>query len=309
MLKKLLIQTSKMKFEYISQRDEPTLIKHFFHHLELPRGFTTAVKFGGAILLNNKPVTVRAVIHKGDTLTLIAPDEKGHDTVIPSFEPIEIVYEDRDVLVVNKPADVVSIPSIKDPDGAMANRIKGYYVRQQYADQVIHIVTRLDRDTTGLMLIAKHRLAHAYLDRQIKNRDIKKIYYAISAQSAWPAHGLIDAPIARSETSLITRQVHESGKQAQTEYWLHQSLSDSALLKLQLHTGRTHQIRVHLAHQGGPLVGDDLYGGPLTSGLSRQALHCGELAFLHPFTGEWIVLHSPLPQDMQQWLDEHRLEK
>ncbi|MBR7926635.1 RluA family pseudouridine synthase [Aerococcaceae bacterium zg-ZUI334] len=296
-----------MKFEYLCQLEEPTQIKYFFHHLDLPRGFTTAVKFGGAILLNGNPVTVRATIQKGDTLTLVAPDEKGHDTVLPSFEPIEIVYEDRDVLVVNKPADVVSIPSIKDPDSAMANRIKGYYVQQQYADQVIHIVTRLDRDTTGLMLIAKHRLAHAYFDRQIKNREIKKIYYAISSQAQWEPHGLIDAPIARSEASLITRQVHESGKQALTEYWLHQSLCDSALLKLQLHTGRTHQIRVHLTYQGGPLVGDDLYGGPLTPILSRQALHCGELQFLHPFTRQWIELNSPLPQDMQQWVDEHGL--
>lgn len=297
-----------MQFEFICEVAEPIQIKYFFHHLELPRGFTTAVKFNGQILLNQVPVSVRSMIYPGDILTLIAPDEKGHDTVIPSYEPIEIVYEDNDLLVVNKPSDVVSIPSIKDPDSAMANRIKGYYIQRDYPDQVIHIVTRLDRDTTGLMLVAKHRLSHAYMDRQIKQRQIRKFYYALSTKKDWAMHGMIDAPIARHETSLITRCVDADGKSAQTEYWLEQSLSNSSLLRLQLHTGRTHQIRVHLTHEGGPLIGDDLYGGPLTDILNRQALHCGELQFIQPFTKEKIVIQQPLPQDMREWIEVHQMK-
>lgn len=297
-----------MEFRYTSELTEPMQIKYFLHHLELPRGFTTAVKFNGEILLNHQPVSVRAMIHPGDELVLIAPDEKGHDTVIPSFEPIEVVYEDRDILVVNKPANVVSIPSIKDPDSAMANRIKGYYVSQDYDNQVIHIVTRLDRDTTGLMLVAKHRLAHALMDRQIQNNQIHKFYQALTTKTDWAEpHGVIDAPIARNEQSLITRVVHPSGKSAQTEYWVQEEFQQSSLLKLQLHTGRTHQIRVHLTHVGGPLIGDDLYGGPLTQILDRQALHCAELQFFQPFTGEQINIQQPLPDDMQKWIKQETM--
>lgn len=298
-----------MRFDYRCNILAPMLLKTYLQQSDIPRSFITAVKFNGQILLNEQPVSVRATVQPNDLLSLIAPDEQGHDTVIPSYEPIDIVYEDRDVLVINKPANVVSIPSIKDPDSAMANRIKGYYVQQNYADQVIHIVTRLDRDTTGLMLIAKHRLAHAYFDRQIQAKQIKKIYYALSSKCEWQAdHDLIDAPIARSNDSLITRVVDESGKQAQTEYWVAQRLQNSTLVKLQLHTGRTHQIRVHMQYINGALIGDDLYGGPLTAILSRQALHCGELQFIQPFTKEKITLRQPLPVDMQQWVDTYQMQ-
>lgn len=295
-----------MEFVYEYQEVEPMQIKQYFHLLDLPRGFTTSVKFGGQILCNHQPVSVRAMLHKGDRLTLVTSPEIGHDSVVPSFLPIDIVYEDRDILVVNKPSDVVSIPSIKDPDSAMANRVKGYYVQQGYEDQVIHIVTRLDRDTSGLMLIAKHRLAHAFLDRQIQAKQIQKYYHAISSKNNWPDHGLIDAPIMRCETSIIRRKVGEKGKAAQTEYWVEERYQEGSLLILQLHTGRTHQIRVHLSHEGGPLIGDDLYGGPLVSLLKRQALHCGRLCFEHPFTKKRLDIKQPVPQDMQEWIDQQK---
>lgn len=278
-------------------------IKQFLSQENIPRSFVSWVKFSGAILLNNQAVTVRSKLVLNDNLTLITPDETGHETVAPSHLPIEVVYEDRDFLIVNKPVDVVSIPSVKNPDASMANRIKGYYVRQNYNDQIIHIVTRLDRDTSGLMLVAKHRLAHAMVDRQIQDRSMAKLYFAISAKSDWAVHGMIDAPIARDEHSIITRRVHDSGKAARTEYWLEKPLRKSSLLKLQLHTGRTHQIRVHLSHMEGPLVGDDLYGGPLKEPLTRQALHCGELQFIQPFTQQALQIKQALPQDMLQWID------
>ncbi|MDO4774396.1 MAG: RluA family pseudouridine synthase [Aerococcaceae bacterium] len=292
-----------MKFSWCYESDYPQTVKLFLKEQNIPRKFVSFLKFSnGRMLVNRQEVTVRYLLQKGDELVLEAPDEASHETVPPSFAPIEIVYEDRDVLVLNKPVDVVSIPSRKAPDTAMANRVKGYYIQQGYSDQVIHIVTRLDRQTSGLMLIAKHRLAHALLDQQIQAKGIEKIYYAISSRSDWQPHGVIEAPIARCGESIITRQVHESGQYARTEYWLEQSFHDSSLLRLQLHTGRTHQIRVHLTHEGGVLVGDDLYGGRLEAPIMRQALHCGELKFRQPFTQEVIHLHQALPEDMATWV-------
>lgn len=284
-------------------------IKEFLKSQKLPRAFLRDVKFNGKILLNQEMIPIYLPIKKGDHLTLIAAEEPGHGTVIPSFEPVDIVYEDRDLLILNKPVGVVSIPSIKTPDGAMANRIKGYYIQQEYADQVIHIVTRLDRDTSGLMIVAKHRLCHALMDRQIKEKTLQKYYFALTTNTEFPDHDMIDAPIARTDDSIITRCVHPSGKPAQTEFWKLATFDEGALLKLRLHTGRTHQIRVHLSHLGGPLIGDDLYGGPLYPKLDRQALHCGEVRFIHPFTQEEMVFTQALPKDMEAWMIEHTINK
>ena len=292
-----------VQFQWHYEGDHPVRIKDYLKHLGIPRKFVSHVKFeGGNILLNGQEVNVLANLEAGDVLNLVAADEGTHETVPPSHVPIQVIYEDRDLLIVNKPTDVVSIPSKRIPDSAMANRVKGYYQRQGYADQVIHIVTRLDRQTTGLMLIAKHRLAHAMLDKQVQGGQVEKYYLAISTKADWPDHGVIDRPIAHTEDSIITRRVHESGQRAVTEYWLKQAFADSSLLKLRLHTGRTHQIRVHMQDAGGVLVGDDLYGGPHLEEISRQALHCGELRFTQPFTGQRLVLSAPLPEDMAAWL-------
>lgn len=293
-----------MELEWIYQADQPQLVRNFLQEQGIPRKFLSAVKYrGGSILLNGQAVTVRASLRPGDRLKVQAAPELGHETVPASQLPIEIVYEDLDCLVVNKPINTVSIPSQKHPDSSMANRIKGYYQQQGYSDQVIHIVTRLDRDTSGLMLIAKHRLAHAYFDQQIRNKTIKKYYYAISEGIDWPREGLIDAPIGRHPDSIIQRRVDVSGRPALTRFWVQDKYPEATLLKLQLLTGRTHQIRVHLAHLGGPLVGDTLYGGSYQDQIQRQALHCGQLEFKQPFSHEQIILKQALPADMQAWLE------
>lgn len=296
-----------MEFKWQYESNTPQMVKSFLKEKRIPRKFVSFIKFsGGVITVNHEEVNVRRMLQRGDVLVLRAPAEQSHETVPASFAPIEVVYEDRDVLVLNKPIDVVSIPSRKAPDTAIANRVKGYYISKGYEDQVIHIVTRLDRQTSGLMLIAKHRLAHALLDQQIQAHSIRKIYYAISSKNNWETHGNIEAPIARCGESIITRRVDEAGQYARTEYWVEERFHDSCLLKLQLHTGRTHQIRVHMAHEGGVLVGDDLYGGSLISPIKRQALHCGELMFRQPFTQEMIHLKQALPPDMAQWVAERQ---
>ncbi|AXY25141.1 RNA pseudouridine synthase [Suicoccus acidiformans] len=299
-----------MKFDWIYQGAGQKTVKEFLRQEHLPRRFIARLKYhGGDIQRNGESVTVRALLKPGDQVSIIAPDEVGHDTVIPSYEPIEIVYEDRDILVINKPDGLLSIPSRANPNQTVANRVKGYYVRKGYADQVIHIVTRLDRNTTGLMLIAKHRLAHALLDQQLQAKAVQRYYQALSSQAGyWPDQGLIEAPIARDEDSIITRRVHVSGQYAATEWWIQARYGQAALVKLQLHTGRTHQIRVHMAHQGSPLIGDDLYGGPLSPWIHRQALHCNELKFQQPFTQAEIHLLQPLPEDMLNWIKANQKE-
>lgn len=296
-----------MQLEWIYQAEEAITIKAFLQAERLPRAFLKSVKFeGGDILLNQQRVNVRALMQKGDCLQIIAAPEVGHDSVQASTLPIEIVYEDADYLILNKPAATLSIPSRRDPDLSMANRIKGYYERMNYQDQVIHIVTRLDRDTTGLMLVAKHRLAHAYMDRIIKAKQLIKIYAALSHRQDWPDHGFIDVGIARNPDSIISRMASETGQAALTEYFVLERYDDSSLLKLNLHTGKTHQIRVHLSHEGGPLVGDDLYGGIKSATIQRQALHCQEISFPQPFSKEMIQIEIPLPSDMQAWINERR---
>lgn len=291
-----------MELNWTYEAEEEISIKEFLAQQDLPRAFLRDVKFFGEIQLNHLKVPIRFSIRKGDQLRLIAPAEVGHDTVIPSHEPIDIVYEDRDLLIINKPVGVVSIPSIASPASSIANRVRGYYQRQHYQDQVIHIVTRLDRDTSGLMIIAKHRLAHALMDRQARKGEVEKFYYALSSRRDWPDHGCIEAPIARTDQSIITRCVSDQGKYAKTEFWCCQRFEQGAHLRLKLHTGRTHQIRVHCHYMKGPLVGDDLYGGPLTEVLDRQALHCGELRFVHPFKHVPLHFKQNLPSDMQDWI-------
>lgn len=299
-----------MRFEWIVAETEPGTVKEFLREKELPRRFISRLKFeGGDILVNRRSVTVRFPLKPGDHLALVSPDEPGHKSVTASFVPLDIVYEDDDLLIVNKPKGVVSIPSRVDPDTAMANRIKGYYEQQAYPDQVIHIVTRLDKNTTGLMMIAKHRLAHALMDRQIRRKQLEKYYYAISQKMDWPDHGVIDAPIARVDDSIITRCVDAKGRQAQTEFWVEERLADSTLLRLRLHTGRTHQIRVHLAHLGGPLIGDSLYDGRVEAPLTRQALHCGKLVFFQPLTRERIQLKQGMAEDMVSWIQSKKRHK
>lgn len=291
-----------MKLTWVYTGNQPTTVRSYIQKLGLSRGFMKQAKYhGGGIYIDGQVVTVRDQIKPNETLMIQVPDEEGHDSVKPSYIPIDIIYEDRDCLVINKPADTLSIPSVQSPDSAMANRIRGYYVKSGYADQVIHIVTRLDRDTTGLMLVAKHRMAHAYFDRQLQNREITKQYLAISHRSDWPNKGQIEAPIGRSARSIIERVVRSDGRPALTSYQVKHRCQDGSLLELTLHTGRTHQIRVHLAHEGGPLVGDTLYGGFFTQAIQRQALHCHKLEFIQPFTGQKIQLQQPIPEDMKQW--------
>ena len=282
--------------------EESVKLKTFLKSKGVSKKLLAKIKFhGGEMSVNDQIQNALYMVVPGDEVKIVIPDEGEHETLIPYEAPIDIVFEDDHFLVVNKPKQVASIPAQYHPVGTMAHRVKHYYNSQNYVNRVVHVVTRLDRDTTGLMLFAKHGFAHAMLDKQLQSKELKKYYTAlVSGQiDELSEKGQITLRIGRDETSLIKRQVREDGQEAITDYWLEEVTDTVAQVGIQLKTGRTHQIRVHFSGVGCPLLGDSLYDGDMGLGIDRQALHCAKLEFKHPFTQELIVLEAELPEDMK----------
>ncbi|MGM9904080.1 ribosomal large subunit pseudouridine synthase [Enterococcus sp. 10A9_DIV0425] len=291
-----------MEFTWVYEKKHPQQIKYFLKEQGISKGLLAKIKFqGGTIMVNDRIENVLFSLSENDKVTIVIPPEGEHETVLLDETPIDIVYEDEHILVVNKPAGVSSIPAQYHPNGTMANRVKAYYKRQGYENQVIHVVTRLDRDTSGLMLFAKHGYAHAKLDIQLREKKFTKKYQALVSGdvSHLQKHGWIDLPIARDTSSLLKRMVAENGRSAQTEYWLEKEFTEVALVDIQLHTGRTHQIRVHFSAINCSLLGDEMYEGRMDLGITRQALHCYDLRFYHPFTEKLLEFKQPLAEDME----------
>lgn len=257
-----------------------------------------AIYHGGKMLINGEEKWAVDMVHPGDNFTLVLPAETGNEHVEAYPAPIQIVYEDQDFLVLNKPAGVATVPAhhVAVPD-SLVNRVKYYYQEQGYENQVIHVATRLDKDTSGLVIFPKHRFAHAVLDRQLKSHLVKKNYLALVQGPLTAQHGYIDAPIMRDPESFVQRMVGQGGKPSVTEYWTQDRNEQGTLVKIRLHTGRTHQIRVHFTYLGHPLFGDEMYGQP-SALIARQALHCYWLQFYSPFKRDYITVTAPLPEDM-----------
>ena len=288
-----------MRFEFIA--DEHVKVKTFLKKHDVSKGLLAKIKYrGGGILVNDEPQNAIYLLNIGDKVTIDIPKEEGFESLDAISKKLKVVFEDDHFLILDKPAGVASIPSVNHSN-TMANYVKAYYIDSGYENHQVHIVTRLDKDTSGLMLFAKHGYAHARLDKQLQKRAIEKRYLAlVKGDGLLEKEGEIIAPIARDEDSIITRRVAKGGKYAHTSYKVIEQFGNIYLVDIHLHTGRTHQIRVHFSHIGFPLLGDDLYGGSLSEGISRQALHCHTLKFYNPFSGEEIGRASPLPTDFEQ---------
>ena len=179
-----------------------------------------AVYHGGGMKINGDNAWTIDYVYPGDQIQLILPAEQPNDHVSVSDAPIKIAYEDRDYLILNKPAGVATVPAHNVPvQDSLVNRVKGYYQRQGYENQVTHVATRLDKDTSGLVVFPKHRFAHAVLDRQLQNHQVKKRYLAVVSGRIDTQHGYIDAPQRRDPDSFVKRMVAADGKAAVTEYW------------------------------------------------------------------------------------------
>ena len=266
----------------------------------------------GSVILNGEPALFYFPLQAGDELKICLKDEMPSEKIVPVPLPIHIIYEDEDLLIIDKQADTPIHPSIGNYENTLANGIAWYY-ESQGIPFVFRCINRLDRDTTGLLILAKNMLSGAILSQQMKNREIHRTYLAL-VEGCLPPSGTIDAPIGRVGDSVIERCVDpEHGEPAITHYQrlayypgssFQGSSSDPAVLshgislaELHLETGRTHQIRVHTTSIGHPLCGDTLYN-PDTVHMNRQALHSHALEFVHPITGEPLQFRAPLPADM-----------
>jgi 23S rRNA pseudouridine1911/1915/1917 synthase len=227
--------------------------------------------------------------------------------LLPQDIPVGIVYQDDDIVVVDKPAGLSVHPGPGHPDGTLVNALLARCpdIRGVGGELRPGIVHRLDRDTSGLLVVAKSQLAHQRLTEQMKLRAITKEYQAVAVGMVTPDTGTIDAPIARHPYHRQRMAVVEDGRAARTHYRTAENLNGHTLLTVSLETGRTHQIRVHLAHIGFPVLGDQVYGRA-SQILDRQFLHAARLGFHHPITGEWSEHESPLPPKLARTLRELR---
>lgn len=254
-----------------------------------------------AILLNGQSVHVNAIVHAGDVVSVALSERTPReDLYCENTAAPNIVYEDEDLLVLNKPAGVAMHPKADDAAApSLAAMLTGYLGE----GSVPHFVSRLDKGTSGLLIAAKSGYVHDRLRRALHSSELRREYRAVAVGLVTPPCGVINAPIGRADGSIIRRCVREDGLASRTEYEVLQTTERFTLLRLRPETGRTHQLRVHMAYLGHPLAGDWLYGTEDKNLIARPALHSYELWFTQPITGQELHFTAPIPQDMQRLLE------
>jgi 23S rRNA pseudouridine1911/1915/1917 synthase len=285
----------------------------------LSRHFLQDAIRAGAVKVNGKPVKPSFRLSPGDVVEMVIPEPPSKD-ILPEDIPLDVLYEDQDLIILNKPADLIVHPARGNTHGTLVNALA------HYSDQLSSglgefrpgIVHRLDRDTTGVMVVTKHDAAQWEIAKQFETRQVKKTYLAIVHGTPELQADRINAPLGVHPTIREKYAIRpEIGKEAITFYEVLEPFRGFSLLKLEPHTGRTHQIRVHLSYIKHPIVADDMYGGRLVYRwqladaepaveepvITRCALHASTLEFTHPTTGERVKFEAPLPKDMQTLLD------
>lgn len=272
-----------------------TLLKK---HLNLSGTVVRRIKWlEDGILVDGNRVNTRFCPAEGQTLSVRLSDPERRSGIVPAPGPLDIVYEDGDVIVLNKAPGVPVHPGPGHFFDTLGNFLL-YYYDQQGIEADFHPVHRLDRGTSGLLVAAKHAHAQEVLKNQLHTAAFYREYRAVCEGVPAPAAGTVDAPLGPKEGSLVEQMVRPDGKEARTHYQVLSAHNGRALLRLVLDTGRTHQIRVHMAHLGHPLTGDFLYGTEDKSLISRPALHSAALSFRHPITGQALSFEAPLPDDL-----------
>ena len=254
-----------------------------------------------SILVNGVHYYMRQELSTGDHLQVRICETQNSEKIPSTKLPLDIIYEDEDLLVLNKPAGMPIHPSLNNYTNSMANAL-AYYFQSQGKPFIFRCCNRLDRDTSGLTIVSKHLVSGSILSDMTKYREVHREYLAIARGSVTPSEGTIQAPLGRKEGTIIERTVDwEHGEDAVTHYKVVKEANGHSLVSLILETGRTHQIRVHMQYLGFPLVGDYLYN-PDMEYIHRQALHSWKLSFIHPITKEPMEFTAELPKDMKNIL-------
>jgi len=272
-----------MQFTYII--GSTCMLKTFLQERQYSKNTISAIKHNGALIVNGQPETVRKQLEIGDILNVQLGQETASSNLHPFNQPLNILYEDDYLLIVSKEANQNCAPSRDHKHFSLVEQALGYF-KDTNQWLVPHIVTRIDRNTSGIVILAKHGFLHHLMSKTV----IDKTYLCI-CYGKIRSQGLIYAPIGRDPSSIIQRRVDIAGKQAKTKYKCLQYENHSSLCEITLLTGRTHQIRVHLQHIGHPIVGDDLYGGthPI---YKHQLLRCSKVSFIHPIYNETIEIQD-----------------
>ncbi len=257
-------------------------------------------KMNRSVLINDEWVHMNYRLQNQDHLLIHIQENNSSEKIIPVNLPFPILYEDEDLVVVNKPADMPIHPSQNNYENTLANAAAYYYEELQHTPFTFRCINRLDRDTTGLTILAKNMYSANVLAGQMQQRKIKRLYLAILDGTLEKKYGSIRLPIGRKSDSTIERQVDPiHGETAITHYCRLKTMGNYTLAAFQLETGRTHQIRVHMSSIGTPLIGDTLYNSkPSAYELPRQALHAYRISFLHPVTKKLMKFSAPIPDDM-----------
>ncbi len=293
-----------LKIEILAEWDNLLIKEILLDHLSFSRKSLARIKNDGDIQLNGISYYVTMRVEKGNILEIYVPKEMSED-IMPQCIPLDIFYEDADIMVINKPANIVIHPTRNHYLGTIANGLM-YYWQAKGEKYRFRPVNRLDKDTSGLFIVAKNQHAHHKLALQLNNKQLQRKYHAIVHGSLMEKSGFIDAPILKDPNHGIKRIIdfnNVEAKSALTYFEVLKTNNNYSLIELKLVTGRTHQIRVHLSWLGHPLVGDDLYGGGLDTSIKRQALHAKNIEFIHPLTGELLKFNAEYPSDMEIFIN------
>ena len=299
-----------MKEIIVDQKNKERIDKYITNRIpDLSRMMVQKLIEENQILVNEKTVKTSYSVQKGDKITITIPEIKK-TALKPQDIPLDIIYEDNDILVVNKAKGMVAHPAAGNPEGTLVNAVMAHCkenlsgIGGELRPGIVH---RLDKDTSGLLIIAKNDKSHIQMSKQIQNREVKKIYIALVRGVIPENEATINMPIGRSIQDRKKMAVTKKGKEAITHFQVLERFDKYTLLKIKIDTGRTHQIRVHMAEIGYPVVGDILYSnGKNEFGIEGQMLHAISLDFKHPITQKLLHLKAPLPEYFEEVLKKLR---
>lgn len=297
------MEENKIVFK-VKEEEQGLKLKEYLKKIQRFSGrLIRGAALSGRIEIDNKRVKLNHVLKSGDVICFNLIKEESQNIGAEKMD-IEVVHEDRDIIVVNKRPGIVVHPTRSYPSGTLANGLI-YYFQKSRENCIVRLVSRLDMDTSGLIIVAKNQFAHMCLSRDMKSEDFEKSYIAVIHGKMKKKQGIIDLPIYRPEGDDIRRIVDKRGQRSITHYKVIEEFKHDQLLKLTLKTGRTHQIRVHLSYLDHPLYGDTLYGIEEDNRyINRQALHAYRLKFPHPRGNRILELETDIPEDISHLIKE-----